>query len=388
MRERCQRLEGAEAILPILLWKAAVFLIIVIAFGLIPFRGSHSANIDPDNPPLSTSFSLWDAKHYIYLAENGYRPGRIDNGFAPLYPLAMSTLNFVTGSSVASGLLISNLASGVGLYLFYVFVKRRFGADSAMRSLLLFLAFPTAFYLNLIYTEGLFLLLAMLFFLALHRRAFAAAAVFSFLLPLARPQGIFVIVPFALFLLLEAMEEARWRRASPKDRLVIRLTPRFLYLLVPLLAVAVWLGWMKAATGDAFAPFHAQGAFISQRSLGSLLKPWLPLTNLFIPNLTLHGFTTSVIDRAFFVAFVASLPVVYRRVDLVLFVFCLLMGMEPFLGSYMSYTRYVMLAFPLYIGWGVRFRGWGDYAFYAALFPLLMLQALFVSLHSLNYWVA
>jgi hypothetical protein len=387
--QRCQRLEGAEAILPILAWKAAVFLIIVIAFGLVPFRGSPYAIVDhPGNPPLSTTFRFWDAKHYIYLAEKGYGPGRLDNGFAPLYPLAMSALNVVTGSSVVSGLLISNFASAVGLYLFYVFVKRRFDAGSAMRALLLFLAFPTAFYLNLIYTEGLFLLLAMLFFLALYRRAFATAAVFSFLLPLARPQGIFIIAPFAVFLLLEAMEQARARRASPKDRLGIRLVPRFLYLLAPVLAVAVWLGWMQAATGDAFAPFHAQDLFISQRSLASLLKPWQPLTNLFIPHPTLHGFTTSVIDRIFFVAFVISSPVVYRRTNLVLFVFYLLMGTAPFLGSYMSYTRYVMLAFPLYIGWGVRSRGWSDYAFYAALFPLLMLQALFISLHSLNYWVA
>jgi hypothetical protein len=375
----------------ILAWKVGVFVVIFVANALVPFRGSGPAAIGPHNPSVWSAFRVWDSDSYIFLAEKGYGPDEIRNAFAPLYPFAIRALNFISGDSIASGLLISNLASLAGLYLFAVFAGRQFGRDVALRALVLFLAFPTAFYLNLIYTEGLFLLLAMLFFIALYRKAYPWAALAAFLLTLARPQGVMIIVPFALFIFLDALktqEAAReqWNAAG----IMKAIGPRALYVLAPVLAVVLYFAYMESATGDALAAVHAQDRFISERSASNLLKPWIAIEHMLTPDLSVHEFTTSVIDRLFFWGFIASWPVVYRHTDKVLFSFYALMGLEPLLGSYMSYTRYVMLAFPLYVAyaaWSTKVN-LSPYAVSAALFPMMALQGLFIALHTSNYWVA
>lgn len=380
-----------EALFIILASKLAAFLIIVVAYELIPFRGSSSAALNPDNPSFWSSFRLWDSASYIALAEEGYAEGEVRNAFAPLLPFMMRALNFLTGDSIASGLLISNVASAIGLYLFTMFARRYSDREAALRALVLFLAFPTAFYLNLVYTEGLFLLLAMLFFIALYQKAYLWAAVAAFFVTITRPQGIFILAPFGVFLLLDAIRSQKQAGADPSiPKLVRALLPALPYLVAPLLALGLYFLYMEAATGDAFAAIHAQDRFISDRSAVNLLKPWMAVEDMFTADLTAHGFQTSVIDRLFFCGFLASLPVVYRYTDKPLFSFYLLMGLEPLLGSYMSYTRYLMLAFPLYIAyavWSVK-PDLSPYLICGAIFPMVALQALFIALHSLNYWVA
>ena len=101
----------------------------------------------------------WDTVHYVTLAEDGYEKGSFRNAFYPVLPYSIRALNVVTGDSIVSGLIVANLASGAGLYLLYVFVRRRYSAQAALTTLALLLAFPTAFYLDIVYSEGPFLLL-------------------------------------------------------------------------------------------------------------------------------------------------------------------------------------------------------------------------------------
>jgi hypothetical protein len=127
-------------------------------------------------------------------------------------------------------------------------------------------------------------------------------------------------------------------------------------VLAPLAGAAAYLAFMQAATGDYLAHVHATVFYPSQWSVGNVVKPWVLVEN-FLAVSALHNVLHSALDRVFFVGFLASMPLVYRKVDRPLFLFYLTMGLQPLLGSFMSYMRYLLPAFPLYIAYARGFEG-------------------------------
>ncbi len=374
-------------------WKLATALVIYVAWSLLPFN-QYLRDVNLrwgvlNDGSLPAALSTWDAQHYILLTEQGYsHVPSLSNAFGPLLPWLMRVMNLVTGDSIASGLIISNVASGLGLYIFYRFVSKHWSPTVAFTSLLLLLAFPTAFYFNLIYTESLFLLLSIVFFTALYERRLAVAAVAAFLLPFLRVPGLVVIVPFAWVLVADALPQ-KTSGVSLFGRLKgFQPSMRLMWALAPLAGFWVYLLFMKHATGDAFIAMHTEKLYISNRSIDNLVHPWRLFGDFFMSNLRVHGYLDSELDRAFFVAFVVSLPLIYKRVDMPLFLFCAIMGLQPFFGSFMSYMRLVLVAFPWFIAYGSLLEKRSPHLMYALIYPLAMLQAILLSMHILSYWVA
>jgi hypothetical protein len=93
-------------------------------------------------------------------------------------------------------------------------------------------------------------------------------------------------------------------------------------------------------------------------------------------------------DRAFFAILVASLPLVWRKTDVPLALFATVMVLQPFLGSFMSYTRLAMVAFPVYIAWASMLEGRDRRRVYLAAAPMLVLQVVLLSKHVTGDWVA
>src|SRR5688572_22283219 len=98
-----------SVLLPLLTFKAAFFVValIMIQFFSIwnegdfakvrhwPFEGKST---------LASRFATWDAAHYLYLAENGYRVGDLSCAFYPLWPALIKLGSFVTGDVFSAGL--------------------------------------------------------------------------------------------------------------------------------------------------------------------------------------------------------------------------------------------------------------------------------------------
>ena len=384
--------DRARAVLVILAWKLGVLGTVAFAYDGLRFF-EEQRNLDFYYPrtaeiSFSTVFTTWDSSRYLFLAEQGYAPDQSSNWFAPLFPLSIRGVNLITGDSIVSGLLISNVASTLGLYLFYVFARERLGESSAFRALLLLVAFPTAFFLNLIYTEGLFLLFTMLFLYFLYQRRFGFAALAAFPLPMIRLVGVAIALPFAVFLVVDSLAAARRDAVRVNLAWLRHASRRFVYILGPLLGLVAYYAYMFWTTGDALAAQHAQGAFISGWDLKYALQPWVAVDRFFGPHTAIHGDTNSGLDRMLFVGFLASTPLVYRRLDKPLFALYLVMGLQPLLGSYMSYMRYIMLALPLYLAYG----SWLGTRKRDALQVIVILMAVaqfgFLSLHVTNHWVS
>ncbi len=101
------------------------------------------------------------------------------------------------------------------------------------------------------------------------------------------------------------------------------------------------------------------------------------------------SYTSSIVDRGFFLFFLALCPLVYRVSGAGLLAYTIVLGCTPLLGNFMSYKRYVLPIFPLFIALAHATES-GRLA--PLRMPLLILfaalQILFLALHALNYWVA
>jgi hypothetical protein len=316
-------------------------------------------------------FASWDAEHYLYIAAHGYEAGAGRCAFYPLFPMMIRYFSIVTfGSQLVAGMILSNLFSLAGWFVFFTLVCRRFGESTAKLAVILLVTFPGALFFQFIYTESLFFLLLMLLLLGLQENWFWLALVAAFLLPLTRAVGLFCVFP----LLWHVMTHSTWAswkekfswgkqksvtgeqapttpgRAPAVSTNPLRHGTGWL-LLAPLCGWAIYLLLMKHWTGNAFEGFAAQKQFGLQ-SIGNLFKFSHFLSTLISPA-NFHEVGGSSLDRCSFMLLMYVLPIIWR-LDKSWFLWSLLLGIVPAMtGMFVSYTRFASVVFPLFIALAV-----------------------------------
>ena len=377
----------------IVIWKIAVISIAFLAISLLPFNETvfRSNFVYPKSQKITlfSSLKTWDAQHFLYLSEVGYKPDQISNGFYPLYPITIKILTFITRNSFLSAMILSNVYSLIALMLFYSFVKSLKGESAAFYATVLFMLFPTGFYLNIIYSEALFIMLCVGFFFYLYRKNYLLASIFALFAPLARSIGLFVVVPLFVFLFLQHKKGKLVIVPTFNYPLKFRLHLEYLWLIFPVFGYFLNFLYMYLMTGDLFAQYSAYKHFVGDYSVLNILNIPLFFQNLFGTTLVLHGLTNSFLDRVFFAFFILMIPVVYRKVDRTLFSFYVILGFVPFFGSFLGYMRYLLPAFPLYIALGEIFsKKKYSLGFYSYIFVSHSMQVILLILYALSHWVS
>jgi hypothetical protein len=234
---------------------------------------------------------------------------------------------------------MANVLSIVALTLLWRFVLRERGDRStADTALLLALAFPGSLFFGFVYSEALFFTLAVFVISELARDDWRAAGLGAFFLPLVRGVGVFIAVP----MLYVFVRQWRTSRTFP--------VKKALGLAAPLAGVGVYFLFMYSQTGNVRQGFDAQRHFISTRALADLVDIWALLTSL-VDFQFGHGYRDSILDRLFFVVFIAALVYLWRS-NRLLFFYALPLGLIPPMTSFMSYTRYLVVVFPLFVAGG------------------------------------
>jgi hypothetical protein len=290
-----------------------------------------------EQPPTgATRFATWDGQHYLFLATEGYHAGQRSITFFPLFPWLIRATAALPGvGPLSAALLLANLLSIVACLLLWRLFELRHPGSGA-DTLLLLLAFPGALFFYFPYTESLFLFLAAATVLAVVQQRWLAAAVPALLLALTRPNGVLIAVVLAHAAI------ARWR----EDR-KLSLGPA-IALAAPALGFAVYLLFMRAATGNPMAGFAMQDAYNAGRSLGNFLRPLAVLSEL-VDARTIHGVLYSALDRAVFLFAIVTLVPLWRW-DRTLFWYALPMAVVgPLSGSFVSYTRFAAVLFPCHL---------------------------------------
>jgi hypothetical protein len=205
---------------------------------------------------LFGTFEHWDAQWFLHVAQDGYNP--VSAAFFPLYPALVHALAWLFRSYLVAGTLLSLASAGVAAWALAQIARPLLGERGARDSVLYLALFPTAFVFTALYSDGLFLALSTISFLAAVRGRSWTAGIAGGLAVATRLVGI-ALLP-ALILLL-------WRgRRSPQ-----RLVP---LLLLPA-AIGLYSLYLQHATGDWLAWRHAQIGWQREgATLGPLTGLW------------------------------------------------------------------------------------------------------------------
>ncbi len=304
------------------------------------------AAVADDVPAYVPVHSLvrWDAGWYGEIAQNGYwvRPGaQSPVAFFPLYPLVIRALAVVGVNRWLAGALVSFACALAALALFRRWATRALPASAPTATWALAL-YPFAVYLyGVLYSDALFLLLAVGAFVALEEDRPVLAALLGALAAATRP-----VAP-ALVVGLLARSLERRRRAGVPLR-VLDFVPALAGL-----GLLAFMAYLELRFDDPLAFAHVQGAPGWDQPPGweAWLKvPWFKtmfprVAPLVAVRLGGHALVT--------LGALALCVPTFRRLGWGYGLYCLAVVGLPALSSkdFQGLGRYVIAAFPLFLTW-------------------------------------
>jgi hypothetical protein len=348
---------------------------------IAPFDGLGNLLVGP--------LARWDSYWYLHIAATGYRP--VGNAaFFPLYPLLCAAGGWLVGSALIAGVIVSLGSLLIALYLLWRLVTLELGEQYARPAVLVFAFFPMALFFSAVYSESLFLALAVGAFYSARLERWALAGLLGGLAAATRNTGVLLLVPLALLYLYGPRgagagwrtarppwgEWASWRGAAWRGR----LRPRFpighdlLWLALVPAGLGAFMLYLAISQGDALASVHAtegnwqryfhllrgvpKGATAAWNGFGQLLsgsdRPMIavPAGSEFSDPQRLA--VVQITDFAFLIYAAVACVGVLRRLPLAYGVYCLAalgvavsapVAFEPLA----SLPRYVAGIFPLQI---------------------------------------
>ena len=182
--------------------------------------------------------------------------------FYPLFPWLVRLVAYVSRSYLASGFIVSGIASVIAAVLLRRLVHLDYPASVAMRSVWFLLIFPTAYFLHIGYSEALFLALALACILAARGERWWLAGVLGAFCWMTRATGA-VLVPT---LAVEAAQQYWVRRRSCSQGPVGCSAWNWKWLSIAIVpagfAVYLLINWSVA--GDPFAFLQARKTLFDQ----------------------------------------------------------------------------------------------------------------------------
>jgi Mannosyltransferase (PIG-V) len=290
--------------------------------------------------PLSLTLDAMyrgDAPFYVSLARDGYHYSTqhfSTMGFFPLYSILVKGASVLIGNVYAAAAIVATLCFLAAIALFALWLSDHGLARRAPLMVALLLCFPFSLFYAAIYSEPLFLLLALGAFLSFERRRWYLCAVCVALIVLARPTGLIVLPPLIAMALRSPRRD--WRSFLPIAAAAISLAGFALYQ------------WRMFGTPLAYA--HAKG-----------VKGWGDSPSRLLDDFLLRGApgrssALLALMLAIGILFLATLPAVYRRFGLGYAIFSLLCVIGSLTGGLPGLDRYVIVAFPSFAAVGAMRR--------------------------------
>lgn len=311
----------------------------------------------------------WDAAWYLDIAEKGYYlrgEGKQANVvFFPLYPLLVRLIGYLTGGNlVLAGWIVSSLFLALAVAMLTRLTQEFHPGLDPARPALFLLVFPTAFYLNAVYSESLFLFLSLCVVFFALKRNFVMAGVCAALASATRVAGVFLFV----VLLVEFVQIYGWRSLCTTRAWPLALAP----IGITLFFLHHWIVF-----GDFFLYLEVQKTF--GRNFQSHLQEYLVVRNN--PDLV-H----TLLDLSFTMLSILFAFVALKRFRLSYGLYMLVsLAVALSTGTALGIDRYAMVLFPIYlIGAGIR----SSVGRNSWIFASTLLMALNITRFVHHYWAS
>lgn len=355
------------------IWLGGLVLVSFVGFSSMPHSGKFGSE-------FFKSLANWDGGHFLGIAEYGYSE-KFQYAFFPLYPLVIRVLSQFTNNYLLAGILISVVASFLGLQLLYRIVKEDFdkqslpigkqslptGKKKAEQAVLTLLFFPTSFFLLTSYSEGLFFFLVVAGFYFLQKQRLYLAVIFAALASATRLAGL----ALAFSLIVQV-----WVTFGINRR-------NFFVLLAPA-GFIIYCWYLYIQTGDPFYFVTAEANW--QRSLSIPgLNFWETLRNLATGQNILQ-YPMNALDFLFAVFGLGFVIRSFRFLPLFFGLYGLISLLLPLFTSTLdSVPRFLLPIFPIFILIALLKS---RYLIFSYQIISLMLLSLFAILFVGGYWVS
>ena len=314
----------------------------IIGFGqiLVPRAPNTRSGPFPSNPFLDGWFH-WDAGWYLSIASGGYHYDLLKHtgnvAFFPFYPLLVRLFGYVVQDINIAGLVVSNLSLALAMVLLYRLALAKFDATVARRSLVFLCVFPFAFFYSAVYTESLFLLLAVATFWFAEREQWWLAGLCGLLGSMTRLVGL-AVAPAILLFYLER-RGYNWRRLD---------LAFFAPGLVPL-GLGIFMGYLQLHFHDPLAFYTSSLYGWGRHNLFVAISDgswqWVLPTSLTPGDYDL----VLQINLLLALIWLGLTILVWRRLGPGYAAFVLLSTIIPLTAGLESLGRYIAVLFPVYI---------------------------------------
>lgn len=286
-------------------------------------------------------FAWWDTWHYVRIAEQGYLPPGLpccDQAFFPGYPVLMRAVAPLTGGSVlVAGLLVVLAAGAAAAVLLHRLAELR-APGTGWTAVTLLAAAPYGVFLGVVYTEAVFLALALGAWLAAARRHWWMAGLLAAGTSAVRVNGLFLTAALAVVYVGQLRADGRWRPRADA-----------LALLAPVVTVAAYVAYLAWRTGSLRAWQQAQATGWAREAAWpwtGLSAGWHAITRARSPDILVSRWADllAVVGGLVLVAALVRL----RRWGEATYV---ALSTAPLVGSTMltSAPRYALTWFPVYL---------------------------------------
>lgn len=357
-----------------------IWLVIVNIFGLVALnrlnleKDSSYAWIETEMKTYTQNktwdpvrmHAKWDSFWHMSVASRGYfylpQEKKSNIVFFPLYPLLVKALSWVTpGDLIVPGWVVSILSLFLAVGYLYKLIKNIFPNIDPKQVVFFLLIFPTAFFLNAVYTESLFLFFSVALFCYLHQKKYFIAGVFGLLAALTRITGVLLFVPFVYEIIQKWNVEKKWNL-------------KYLYaLLIPFGTLCVFM-YYKMVFGNFWLFFEVQNWF--GRAFEINRDHFFPLTEAATSNM--------ILDIGFVFFGLCMGIYTFKKIRASYGIYILISLLVPLsTGTMMSIGRYLLVLFPIYIALASLKN---EAIKNTWIFVSLLLFALNITLFVNNYW--
>jgi hypothetical protein len=363
------------------------------------FSGGHHYQIDPRITEHRVDFlSIWiyaDAEWYLSIAGSGYPntdeiekaaaehnalkgyPYHFAAGdpaakyrkytewdkdakyaFFPLYPMSIAALHSILPLHVAAFVATNAISALAFLALYALTLAYSSDKGLALRSVLLLMFYPFSVFYQAYYSEGLFLLLAVLSFYFLKRGRVGLSVLCGALLALTRPTGVAIVVSLLILAVKQGLP-APTRAAKRAEKLRKQTTVQVgaIDWSRSRMACLTPLGLVPYVLFSYFQTGHWNYFALAQRRWGMQGSAFLDnlLNNLFVAGSNFFSlkFLSDHDCQADYTMMALALAVMvlsYKRLPLELWTFSALQWLMPLvLKDLMSFSRHMSVSFPLFM---------------------------------------
>ncbi|HET6952350.1 MAG TPA: glycosyltransferase family 39 protein [Acidimicrobiales bacterium] len=293
----------------------------------------------------------YDAGWYSIIADTGYSyaPGvQSPVAFFPGYPMVVRQVARLTDNIQLAGILVTLVCGALVLVAFHRWCRDRLDPAAAVTAVACLALYPYAYYLyGAMYGDALFVLLALVAFLAFERDHLLLAGLAGAAATGTRLVGVAVVAGLVVGVLERRRVLTRGEGRLPQVHLR-RLAARDAWVLLSIGGLAAWSSYLWRRFGDPLLFSSVQESWGQQSGLGTWLKRDFFATIARWPDrFYTHGL---VIQSALGLLVLAATPTVVRRFGWRYGTYLVVLLLIPAIGSqdFQGLGRYLLGAFPAF----------------------------------------